>query len=107
MSGGHYQYKYYYIQELADDIEREFANNGKYMAPDWSRPNPEAHKIEYDHLEGANDKQRKQTLTEVKSLITDLRNCAKRAKDFEWFMSGDTGVETYLKIIKKNNEQKS
>ena len=35
MSGGHYDYKYFQVAELADNIEREFLKDGKYEGEDW------------------------------------------------------------------------
>lgn len=104
MSGGHYDYKYYRLEELADDIEREFINDGKYMEEDysfntkWSETRPE---IEKDRLGEATPEQKVIILKEVRNLISQLRDCAKRSKELEWFMSGDTRPTSYLERLEK------
>lgn len=97
MSGGHYDYGYRHLGDLADNIERDFVNDGKYQTEDWSaecfgrRP-----LIEADRLSDASESEREQILSEVRSLVDDLRTCEMRAKELEWFLSGDTGPTTYL-----------
>jgi hypothetical protein len=94
MSGGHYDYQYNSLNSLADDIERDFLNDGQVYNSDYDGNY-------YDYLSDATDEQRVIILKEVKKLVKDLRKCAKRAKELEWYMSGDTGAESYLKAIKK------
>jgi hypothetical protein len=105
MSGGHYDYKYFRVDELADDIEREFVNEGKYMDKDWSAPitgfDRKKPMIEKDRLEDVTEEQKEIILREVNSLVGDLRNCSKRAKELEWYMSGDTGATSYLERLGK------
>ena len=102
MSGGHYEYKYHAIDDLAEEIDREFEKEGKYMTEDWSgeyyakRP-----LIEADYLDGATPEQKDEILSEIKSLVATLKDAAFRAKELEWFMSGDTGFESYLERLKK------
>lgn len=102
MSGGHYEYRYRYIDDLAEEIEREFENDGKYMTEDWSvecfgrKP-----LIEADYLEGATPEQKEEILMEIKSLVATLKDVAFRAKELEWFMSGDTGFDSYLRRLKE------
>lgn len=95
MSGGHYDHKYFKLEELADDIERDFLKDGKYMAEDWSTRKM----VEHDRLEDANDEQREEILKEIRSLQLELRRCSFRARELEWYMSGDTGVESYLERL--------
>jgi hypothetical protein len=106
MSGGSYQYKYYRLEELADDIERDFINDGKYMSEDWSgETNFITHKkpmIEHDRIGDTTDDERIVILKEIKSLIEDLRKCSMRSKHLEWYMSGDFGATSYLKRLKKD-----
>jgi len=103
MSGGHYDYNYFKIDMLADDIEKDFINDGKYVDRDWTSGNPKD-EIEYDRIGDASDVERPLILAEIKSLIKDLRTISQRAKELEWYMSGDTGATSYLKRISKNNE---
>jgi hypothetical protein len=106
MSGGHYNYKYYKLSELADDIERDFLKDGKYLTEDWStyinyddtRP-----MIEEDRIGDATDDQKIIILNEIRTLINDLRKCSSRSKELEWYMSGDTSADSYLKRLKERN----
>jgi len=105
MSGGHYEYMYFKLAELADYIENDFVNDGKYMGEDWSLssksyPNNERPIVECDRLEDANKEEKEIILKEIKLLIIDLKKCSKRAKELEWFMSGDTSAKTYLERLK-------
>jgi len=109
MSGGHYDYKYFRVAELADDIEREFINDGKYQDTDYDIveefPNyGERPTKEYDRLGDATPEQRKIILAEIRQLVADLKQCSFRAKALEWYMSGDTGAESYLEQLKTGQE---
>jgi hypothetical protein len=97
MSGGAYSYKYYRLDELADDIERDFLNDGKYESEPYSWD--ESDDGSRDRIADATEEQRPIILKEVKSLIQDLRDCSKRAKEIEWYMSGDTGADSYLRRL--------
>ena len=108
MSGGYYNYKYHQIDDLAEEIEREFENDGKYMTEDWSVESFNRKPlIEKDYLGGATPKQKEEILAEINSLVTILKDAAFRAKELEWFMSGDTGFESYLRRLNDYKTQKS
>jgi carboxypeptidase C (cathepsin A) len=94
MSGGHYEYRYNRLNDLADDIERDFLNDG-IVKSEYEKSGT------YDYLSDATAKQRIIILKEVKKLIKDLRKCAGRTKALEWYTSGDFGAESYLGAIKK------
>lgn len=104
MSGGKYDYAYFRISELADNIERDFVNDGEFEVEDFlvedegfnEKPIRKSNRIA-----DATEEEKNIILAEVKSLIKDLKNCALRAKEIEWYMSGDTGATTYLKRLKK------
>ena len=102
MSGGHFNFSFYQLEELANDIEQEFINDGKYLADDWDseisflkRPQKE-----YDRLEDATEEERVLILAEIKSLAMDLRNCFNRARKLDYYLSGDTGATSYLERLK-------
>lgn len=106
MSGGHFNYQYQNLDRLADDIESEFLNDGKYLDDDysvdigWSRERP---KKEFNLLNEATEQQRLIILKEIKELIVDLRNDAIRAKELEWLLSGDNNPTNYIKQLKEKN----
>ena len=105
MSGGHYEYKYSQIEYLAEEIDREFENEGKYMTEDWSIPTQlhfnKRPMVEEDHFSDATEEEKKFLLNEIKGLVADLKDVAFRAKELEWFMSGDTGCDSYTQRLKK------
>jgi len=109
MSGGHYDYKYHHIDDLSEEIEREFENDGKYMTEDWSaeRLGREIPMIERDHFYGATPEQKEEILSEINALVVTLKDAAFRAKELEWFMSGDTGFESYIRRLNEYKTQKS
>ena len=104
MSGGSFDYGYFKVQMLADEIEQMFVNDGKYQGEDYThdgfgrRP-----KVEYDRIGDATPEERELILDEVHKLIKDLKDCAFRAKELEWYMSGDTGATSYLKRLKQKD----
>ena len=102
MSGGHYDYSYSHIDMLADNIEADFLYGGKYLTEDWSVPYNQAQDrpmIEEDRLNDATEEQKPIILKEIKNLVKDLKDCAKRAKELEWYMSGDTGADNYIERL--------
>ena len=105
MSGGHYQYQYYKLNMLADEIEGDFINGGKYEGEEMIRDEKSFNygswrKVEKDHLCEANEEEKEIILKEVRSLINTLNSLSDRCKNLEWFMSGDHGAKTYVKLIK-------
>lgn len=82
MSGGSLDYGYYNVHILADEIDRKFADDNAM-------------------LDDVDAKSKKEILREVESLCRLLRNCGDRARNLEWFLSGDIGVDTYIKRIRE------
>ncbi len=107
MSGGHYNYKYQQINQLIDDIESDFIEDGKYLSEDWSI---DIHKAPYwgkrpmitlDRIEDATEEERPIILAEIRGLINDLKVCSERARALEWYMSHDSSAASYLKALTK------
>ena len=109
MSGGHYNYKYHQIDDLAEEIEREFENDGKFLTEDWSADVIYGTKQmrEADYFDCATPEQKEEILSEINSLVATLKDAAFRAKELEWLMSGDTGFESYLRRLSEYKTQKS
>lgn len=100
----HYNNKYQELLFLVDEIEKDFANNGKHLIEDWSaeyqwRRGEERPTKEADYLEEGNTEEKEIVLSEIKDLITVLKRTANRAKELEWFMSADTSIQTYIKRL--------
>ena len=91
MSGGHYDYQYNRLNDLADEIEHDFINDGVQYKNDGDH--------EYDMLSDATKEESKVILAEVRSLILDLRNCAIRARAIEWLTSADYGSTSYIEHL--------
>lgn len=87
MSGGHYGYQYQRINYLIDEIELGLRNDFKtnidteYMS---------------DYLSGIDEETKLKFRKKVKKLVKDLKSCSIRAKELEWFMSGDTSIKDFL-----------
>ena len=93
MSGGHYDYQYNPLNDLADEIEHDFINDGVQYKNDGDH--------EYDMLSDATKEESEVILAEVRSLIHDLRNCAIRARAIEWLTSGDYGSTSYIEHLRE------
>ena len=102
MSGGSFDYGYFKVQMLADEIENMFVNDGKYEDEDYTHDGfGKRPMTTYDRIGDATPEERELILDEVHKLIKDLNNCAVRAKELEWYMSGDTGATSYLQRLKE------
>lgn len=75
MSGGHFEYKQYYIDDIADSIERT---------------------MEYQDCD-EEENYTEETIQIMKDAVKALRKAAIYAQRIDWFLSGDDGEET-LKI---------
>ena len=98
MSGGSLDYSYHRLNDLADEIERYFVNDGKYKEDYLARDGDDGWR---DRIGDATPEQRVVILAEVRQLILDLRRDSKRAKEIEWYLSGDTGADSYLERLAK------
>ena len=101
MSGGHYEYKYFQLDQLADYIESDFVNEGRYNYETTDYSTGKTVIESCDRIGDATEEQRSIILKEIKSLVEDLRKCSIRAKELEWYMSGDTGANSYLERLKE------
>lgn len=109
MSGGHYDYIYFKLDELADMIERDFVNGGKYEDEDWSisqddlwkYPTNRRPKIWVDPFAHDTQENKEKLYKEVKNLIKSLKRDSRRAKYLDWLMSGDHSLSSYIEVINK------
>lgn len=78
MSGGHFDYQQYNIQNIADDVEQLIeSNDGNYS---------------------------EETIVEFKRGLEFLRLAYIYAKRIDWLVSGDDGEETFHKRLKDEIE---
>ena len=80
MSGGHFEYKQYYIDDIADNIEVDIEN--QY----------------YDEEENYTE----ETIQIMKDAVKALRKAAIYAQRIDWFLSGDDGEETLKKRLEED-----
>lgn len=88
MSGGHYDYDYFKIDCLIDKIQTDLDNNFTFgKNTDW----------EGNYVDDLIEKDKKLFIKKVKKLIKNLKKCSDKAKDLEWFLSGDTYGTEFMK----------
>ena len=98
MSGGRYEYTWFKIETLADEIRNDL---DKAMEPEQFETGSSGftYSINGHLIEplGPNSLARPR----VERIMKDLYRLAKEAKEVEWLLSGDTGVDTF---IQRHNE---
>lgn len=87
MSGGHFDYRQYVIDDIANDIDQLIKNNNK--------------KDEYGYSYNFSER----TIQEFKNALNLLRNAAVYAQRIDWLVSGDDGEKTFHKRLKDELEQ--
>ncbi len=97
MSGGHFDYKQYHINEIVDSIERELNNQGKekpkcklYCDKEYYEKYPDE-KYYYTYPPIVQEK--------MKEAIRQLKIAAVYAQRVDWFLSGDDGEENFIKRL--------
>ena len=107
MSGGHYEYAYFQLERLAEDIEDEFKNDGKYTDVDWTIDGDFSYKNrpekEFDRFEDFTPEEKIEVLKEIKLLVRQLKDLSKKAKSLEWAMSGDTNLNDFAEDCRSIN----
>lgn len=80
MSGGHFDYKQYYIDDIADKIESVMENQG------------------CDEEDSYNE----DTIQIMKDAVKVLRKAAIYAHRIDWFLSGDDGEDSLKERLKED-----
>lgn len=93
MSGGHFDYKQYEIDNIADEIESLLERQGKAIDSEYNYFD----NAEYEVFEA--DMQ--QRFVEA---IKVLRTAAIYAQRIDWYLSGDDGEESFLERLKEELE---
>lgn len=88
MSGGHFDYNQYRISDIADQIERDLSRIGK--TNDYG-----------DVIDIPED-----IVDKMFEAITVLRKCEKMVHAIDWYMSGDTGDDSFRKEWGENMSPK-
>lgn len=99
MSGGHFDYKQWHIEQIADSIQSELDRQGKekdeselYMDKEYYIDHPEE-RFNYTYPEEVQE--------EFKKGISLLRKAAVYARRIDWLLSGDDGEDTFIKRLKE------
>ena len=104
MSGGHFDYKQWHINEIADSIERIVENNGRektkeelkeesYHDNDWYERYPE----DLYHYKYPDE-----IIEKFKDGITILKQAAIYAHRIDWLISGDDGNESFIERLQND-----
>ena len=103
MSGGHFDYKQFEIEQIIDSIERIIENNGRkktdeelkdefWHGPDWYERYPE----DLYHYKYPDE-----VIEKFKEGVDALRKAAIYAQRIDWLLSGDDGEESFLERLKE------
>lgn len=79
MSGGHFEYQQYHIEDIAQEIENLIKTNDEIG--------------EYGYTRGYS----KETLSKFREAVTVLQKAAIMAQRIDWLVSGDDGEESFHK----------
>lgn len=104
MSGGHFDYNQYKIEDIADSIERLIERNGRlktkeelkdegWKDPDWYDKYPE----DLRHYEYPAE-----VIEKFKEGVKILRIARVYAQRIDWLVSGDDGNESFLSQLQKD-----
>jgi len=88
MSGGHFDYGQSSLSSLAESIREEIQKFSDDGGDEWGR----WEKLPDEIL---------QEMKEVEVLLDELY---ERVHDIDWFLSGDYGEDTFLKLIRERRE---
>lgn len=85
MSGGHFDYKQYHIDYIADEIEQIILNNDKNDVNEWGEP------LYY--------KFSPEVINEFKNGLNILRRAAIYAQRIDWLVSYDDGEDSFFERL--------
>ena len=97
MSGGHFDYKQHYINEIIDVIERELNKQGKEKPKDELYGDNEY----FDKYPEERYYPIHSTIVQEKmnEAIIQLKIAAIYTQRIDWFLSGDDGEENFIKRL--------
>ena len=89
MSGGHFNYEQYKIQQIADEVEQLILTNGEPGEPDsWG----ESYTREYSP----------EVIAEFKRGLILLRAATIYVQRIDWLVSCDDGEESFLRRLRED-----
>lgn len=104
MSGGHFDYKQHYINDIADSIESKVLCNGSLKTKE--QLDDENWRDDEWYIKYPEDlryyKYPKEVIREFETAIVLLRKAAIYAQRIDWLLSGDDGDETFITRLRKD-----
>lgn len=99
MSGGHFDYNQYKINDITNELEKVINKNGKLRKKEDLYYSEEFYKEFPD--EKYYYKYPKEVITEFKKGLKILKQASIYTQRIDWFLSGDDGEETFLERLEK------
>jgi hypothetical protein len=93
MSGGHFDYAQYQINDIVNDIEQIIANNNLEIAED------DKSKDDWGFDEHSNYEYPPHIIEEFKNAVKYLKIAQVYAQRVDWLVSGDDGEESFMKRL--------
>lgn len=102
MSGGHYEYTWFKIETLADEIRNDL---DKASEPEEFETGSTGftYSLNGHLIENLGPESSARPIAE--KIMKDLYRLAKEAKELEWLLSADTGVDTFLERYNKIQQE--
>ncbi len=91
MSGGHFNYKQYEIEHIADQVEQMIIDNESEELDEWG--NTKGYHFTED------------TMAEFKKALVIIRQAQVYAQRIDWLVSGDDGEDSFLSRLKTDLEK--
>lgn len=111
MSGGHFDYQQYRIQDMVDSIEdyvygRDLDNwEVEYIDDSCYTEDEIQYAKEYHHTLPNRYGYSEETITKFKEGIRKLKEAYVFAQRIDWLLSGDDGEETFHERLKEDLEE--
>ena len=108
MSGGHFDYHQYHIDDIANSIEDYIYGRSIdeedlkwYIYNHWLEDNEKEYILKNKHTIPNQYDFNEDTVTELKKGLDILRKAYIYAQRIDWLLSGDDGEESFHKKLKK------
>ena len=98
MSGGHFDYKQYQLEDIADSIERQIQRNGREKTKEEMRDEGWRDSEWFDKYpeERYYYKYPDEVIDRFKEAVKSLRIAAIYTQRIDWLLSGDDGEESFI-----------
>lgn len=102
MSGGHFEYNQYRIQQIAEEVERLIRDNGREKTEKELEEESYSDSSWYDKYQEDlyHYKYPEEVIEEFKKGFDILKTAYVYAQRIDWLLSGDDSEETFLERLK-------